>query len=81
MLDTLKQVIPINKETINDNHEKRNTQRSNQKLTKDEITTDVIIKKSSLAIKIFHLPVNIISPNQGITMNQQQGRMIRKIKK
>ena len=37
----------IDKETINDNHKKSITQRSDQKATKDEITTDVINKISS----------------------------------
>ena len=47
MINSYKKVIAIDKETINDNHEKSNTQRSNQKSTKDEITTDVIHKISS----------------------------------
>ena len=47
IINSYKKVIAIDKETINDNHEKSNTQRSNQKSTKDEITTDVIHKISS----------------------------------
>ena len=61
----------IDKETINENHEKSNTQRSNQKSTKDEIRTDVI-KYHHLAIKIRHLPVNIMSRNYDKIINQQQ---------
>ena len=47
IINSYKKVIAIDKETINDNHEKSNTQRSNQKSTKDEITPDVIHKISS----------------------------------
>ena len=47
IINSYKKVIAIDKETINDNHEKSNTQRSNQKSTKNEITTDVIHKISS----------------------------------
>ena len=80
-INSHKEVLLVDKETISGNHEKSNTERSNQKSTKEEITTDVINKISSQAIKIRHLPVNIISRNQDIIINQLQGRMIRKIKK
>ena len=43
-INSHKEVIPIDKETIN---EKRNTQKSNQKSAKYEITTVVINKTSS----------------------------------
>ena len=47
LINSHKEIIPTDKETINDNHEKSNTQRSNQKSIKDKITTDVINKISS----------------------------------
>ena len=43
---------------------KSNTQRSNQKSTKDEITTNLIHKISSSSSSNSSLPVNTISPNQ-----------------
>ena len=43
-INSHKEIIPIDKETINDNHENSNTEKSNQKSTKDEITTDAINK-------------------------------------
>ena len=46
-INSHKEIIPIDKETINDNHENINTQKSNQKSTKDEITTDAINTISS----------------------------------
>ena len=46
-INSHKEVILIHKETINGNHEKGNTQRSHQKSTDDEITTDVKNKISS----------------------------------
>ena len=46
-INSHKEVLLVDKETINGNHEKSNTQRSNQKSTKEEITTDVINKISS----------------------------------
>ena len=43
-----KEVIAMDKETVNSNYEKSNTQRrTNQKSTKDQITTDVINKIST----------------------------------
>ena len=45
-INSHKEVTVIDKETINDNHEKSTTQKSNQKSMKNEITTDVINKIS-----------------------------------
>ena len=46
-INSHKEIIPIDKETINDNHENSNTLKGNQKSTKDEITSDAINKISS----------------------------------
>ena len=46
-INSHKEIIPIAKETISDNHENSNTQKGNQKSTKDEITSDAINKISS----------------------------------
>ena len=45
-INSHKEIIPIDKESINDNHENSNTQKGNQKSTKDEITSDAINKIS-----------------------------------
>ena len=37
-INSHKEIIPIDKEAINDNHGNSNTQKGNQKSTKDEIT-------------------------------------------
>ena len=46
-INSHKEIIPIDKEWINDNHENSNTQKRNQKSTKNEFTSDVINKISS----------------------------------
>ena len=46
-INSHKEIIPLDKEMINDNHEKSNRQKGNQKSTKDEITSDAINKISS----------------------------------
>ena len=60
---------------INDNHEKVNTQRSDQKSTKDKITADAINKISSSSNQ------NLSSINEHNITELRQGKMIRKIKK
>ena len=46
-INSHREIIPLDKEMINDNHEKSNRQKGNQKSTKDEITSDAINKISS----------------------------------
>ena len=87
-INSHKEIIPIDKETINDNHENSNTQKGNQKSTKDEITTDAINKISSSSNQNSAFsPLGgswcphkkkKISPNQDIIINQlQRGKIER----
>ena len=52
-INSHKEVTVIDKETINDNHEKSTTQKSNEKSIKNEITTGVINKISFSNQKFF----------------------------
>ena len=80
-INSHKEVLLVDKETINGNHEKSNTQRSNQKSTKEEITTNVINKISSFSNQNSSSTSEHNIIESGHNNESTTGRMIRKIRK